>query len=482
MVLKKIVKNILIKDEVKGSNEPTDNFFLDKIAVLLFGVSLLPFIVLAFYNNPQFDDFTFFAWSNSMSFTEYMHFVLLNENGRFTALSLLYFIPDPGVSLIYFKIYPVFILVFFAFTLSFFIKIFFKTSKTTRWLIVVGLISCYLNSMPSLSEGIYWVTGGIAHFTPLILILWVFIYLKQINTQSISNSQKNVIKAFLLFLSFFIVGFEEIILVYVVFVFFFLTIIAFILKLEHKRYYLLIFTISVLGALIVIFSPGSISRANNSHSEKAFDIIHTLYGAMYWGSFHFFNTVIKSPLFFFILFLLFKPDDTIQLNFKKSPILHPLLLLLLSYLLIILLFFPGILSMVGTYTRMINVILFLSITIVIVNLFNLKLYYRKLSFYRLPDSLKYFPIILSLFLLFIGNHKTAINDILYGTAKNYDLEVTQRLKILNNEKNKELVTIKKFKSYPKSICIADISNKHNDWESACYSVYYNIKKLLFTNQ
>lgn len=442
MVLKKLFKTVVFSVTKELAPVPVQ----DKIAIVIFSVSLLPFFILSFYNTPRLDDYTFSLWSNQMSFIQYMKFVLVHENGRFTALALLYFIPDAAVSTTAYKIYPIIILLFFIYSLSVFLKTFFKTANSERWMIALGIAACYLNSMPSLYQGIYWMTGSITHILPLVIILWILVGLKKISESNNQILKKSRLFFCLVPLVFFIVAFEEIIMIFIFCLFLFLFLLSAIAELKQKRMYFILFLVSFIGVVLVIISPGTLLRATSKHSDKVLNLAYTTYGSLYWGSIFIFKTVILNPLMVFLAYLFFKPTNTINVKFKKLQVVTPFFLLVISYGIILLFFFPGMLSMIGTYPRMRNVILFLSTFILAYNLLNLKIYYNRLNDKKLSKAFQYFPVILSIFIIVTGNQKKVIKDIIKNSPQKQSLEYTIEPGISNRYNNSDMAyyTINSF--------------------------------------
>lgn len=436
MVLRKVFKKVMWLSIPQRLTKSKVSSFQDKSAIIIFAFSLLPFFILSFYNSPKLDDFVFASWSNKMGFIEYMKFLLTNENGRFSALALLYFIPDPKFSLVLYKVYPIFILIFFIFSFFIFIKTFFKTSNTDRWLIVLGIAACYLNSMPSLYEGIYWITGSITHFLPLIFILWIFISLKRFLTNEVSKIKKALWIFGLILQVFFIVAFDEIILIFTICFFSFILLMSLVLGLKGKKIFFLLLMISIIGGTAVLLCPGTLLRASSTNSDKVFNIGLTIKGSVYWGSIFIFKLIFKNPLTYFIVFLFLRRRNTVQLQFNVLPIVSPIYLLLISYSLILLLFFPGMFSMIGTYPRMLNVILFLSVFILAYNLLNLKMYSKNCYSYQAPRVFKYVPLVVSLFILVNGNQARAFKDVFDNNPQKQSLEFSaERARLYLNENN-----------------------------------------------
>jgi len=277
------------------------------IAIILLSISILFIAYIGAFSRTIADDYCGAARTKSYGVFEGAIRNYLTWNGRYTSnffeglfgLSKLHFL-TPFLPIIYIAV------------LGFAIFLIMKKmqlSVSNRKKIVfplelaLAIISIYLFTMPSIEESLYWKTGAITYFLPIIFfafcINFIISFWMRVSKGNFSRVNMDILLAFMLVI--FIGGFNEIVAVYNV------SISAFMLlglllrnnkrkEIEYK--YLLKFTVLIFfGALIsialVFFSPGNKFRqAGYSPPPEIIEIIKIAF----MGTISYFGGLFKEPI------------------------------------------------------------------------------------------------------------------------------------------------------------------------------------------
>jgi hypothetical protein len=147
-----------------------------EIAVwLLFGVAVVPLLVLALYNHPSpADDYCFAFMTRDHGFWHGQHAYYTGWTGRYFATFLFHATPLWAGWLGYFKVLP-FALIGLLFHALFSLlgEVFPAAPARGRAALTAGFIAVYVSQVASLAEAFYWSTAVYVYLLPSILLLYL---------------------------------------------------------------------------------------------------------------------------------------------------------------------------------------------------------------------------------------------------------------------------------------------------------------------
>lgn len=446
----------------------SDNFIIS-IGIL----SILPFIIISFFNNPSADDFCFNCKSRDLGFWNAQLSWYNDWIGRYFSSAVLSIKPLVSNSFLIYKIIPV-ILLTSLFTSIYYLSslLFVNLKKKDFFILTFFILTLYLIQMPSISQGFYWLAGSITYQLSNILAILLFYFLiKLIET----NERKYLILSIIF--AFFVIGSNEASMLLISF----LIGVIFIFKsIQQKKInfsILILLIFVIIFSAIVIKSPGNAIRASNYINKN--QIFYAIYKSI---------LAVKSYLgiwlpfiivFTFIFFDYF--NKKIEIKTSKIFKVNPIIVFLIVFSIPFIGFFTGYWSIGRTPPfRTINVIYFYFLIGLIYLAFVLffKLKQSNDNFITFSKWVKY-----SLFIIIFiqlgqeNNIRTAYSDLFSGKASNYDLELRNRYKIIQNSSN-DILHVPELTSTPTTIFCGDISRNSEDWENQCYSNYWKLKSIV----
>ena len=145
-----------------------DNFWL-----LLGLVSIAPFLIISYYNQPSVDDFYFTVKSQSIGALNAQIEWYLTWTGRYFSTFILSINPLVYNNLMLYKTIPVLLIVGLWLSLSLLVQAIFINIKTKHlFFISTSIMTLFFFQMPSISQGVYWLAGAVTY--QLGNILFVF--------------------------------------------------------------------------------------------------------------------------------------------------------------------------------------------------------------------------------------------------------------------------------------------------------------------
>ncbi len=440
----------------------SDNFIIS-VGIL----TILPFIIISFFNNPTADDFCYNCKSRDLGFWNAQLSWYNDWSGRYFSSAILSIKPLVSDSFLIYKLIPVLLLI------SLFISIYYLSSlllvnlkKRDFFILTFFILVMYLIQMPSISQGLYWLAGSITYQLSNILAILLFCFLiKLIET----NERKYLILSIIF--AFFVIGSNEASMLLISF----LIGVIFIFKsFQQKRInfsILILLIFVVIFSAIVIKSPGNAIRA--SYYPNKNQIFYAIYKSIlavksYLG--------IWLPFIIVFTFLFFDYfNKKIEIRTSKIFNVNPIIVFLIVFSIPFIGFFTGYWSVGRTPPfRTINIIYFYFLIGLIYLIFVIffKLKQNKNDFINYSKWVKY-----SLFIIIFiqlgqeNNIRTAYSDLFSGKAYNYDLELKSRYKIIQNSSN-DILYVPALTFKPTTIFCGDITNDSKDWRNQCYDSYY----------
>ncbi len=319
-----------------------------KKQVIYFGliILILPFFVLAFYIQPQNDDFHF-AMSSKEGLSAFFSKYYFNFTGRYFVVTTAYFLNplkyDFNMAMIGLKIITISFLLSFWGVLYYFFKNILQTntSKITEssFLYATFFFAFILYAIPSLSEFLYWFVGANAYFLPIIFL---FIFYSFLFRYLFDTSKYNIfLYIFLQLLNIIVIGCHELLVVFHGAILFFLWTHHYIntKKICNPIFYLLV--IAFIASCVMISAPGNFARLNaidtsgqnlDFYAQKP--ILKLIILTLYFTISDVGNWLNNGSLW--ILSFVFIPIFyQIHINFKLNiqKIIHPFFFVFLSFML-----------------------------------------------------------------------------------------------------------------------------------------------------
>jgi hypothetical protein len=461
----------------------TFNFYKDK-ALVFYLISLLlvivPFLMLSFFCFPALDDYGSSARAVSMGSFEFQKLFYDTAGGRYFSQALISINPLVFKWMFGYKLIPV--LLFILTFLSFFL--FVKTlteNKFSLFKVVIAsltITALYIQNMPDVTMGFYWMTGSIMYQLGNILALF-FISAALYFTKMPNSFYKYALALIIFFLIAAVIGSNETILSILLIALIVITVINFKRNTRHKWFWFGCVAVGFICAYWAIAAPGNFIRATHYPDRHNFSrsVIYSFAQLI-----RFFNKwVFNVP--FILVTLLFIPlanvlSDKIDI-FKRNFYIHPLLVFMLLTLTIFINFFivywsTGLLGQHKTVDA--SYFLFLIIWFLFISILIAHLKKNEIVIDKFPS---YFSVVavplISISLLTTGNTKTAYLDLLTGRAYRYNKEMNERFASIQKSlrEHSTFCRVKPLKNIPKTIYFIDITENPDVWPNAVYREYFN---------
>ena len=439
--------------------------------ILLGIITLFPFLVLSFFNNPATDDFYYSYYVRHYSIYEAPFWMYNHVGGRYFANTILCFSPVYFESMYWYKIVPILLLLLFLFSCYHFISSVLKTSSFRKKLAVVGLLaSLYLFQLPDACSAFYWMPGSITNQLPISLNLLAFSFLIQFYN---SRKNQNILFSVLFFI--FALGCNEMTVIFTLILLYFTVFYKIIVLRKVDLTLLFITLLTTLFSAVEFLAPGNIERA------KAIPVTHEFLYSLTHSFISSINYFFKWLPFILVCCLFFVETmyKKIAMTTNKSVFIHPILAFALLFSMLFFGFFPGFwVNHDILPDRAINTIYFYFI-ISAIYLFVCTVYYLKEHhnfFIKLTNSTTY--VLGSIILLFMFSNSPiykAYYDLANGKAYHYNQEMVHRIHLIKNTTDKT-VTVPALIHQPETIfkpIIMGLTTDKNDWKNKETSDYFN---------
>ena len=451
-------------------------------------LALAPFFLLSFYDHPSADDYCYANKALKTGFLENQIDIYRTWTGRYLENALL----DSLNPLVYktslgYQLIPVFLLLSLFATFLILVKVLlggllsFLQQLATA---LAGLV-LYLANLPSLAEGIYWMSGTYNYQIPAVLfLLFTALLLRFALGDTLGKKPRNLITLVLFLLVFLIAGGNETTLTLLLFCVGTATVLMFRRGKGESRGLLLLLTLAaLLGAIYSLMSPGNWARASlfPSKQQPLLTLLLTLYQVtkylIIWvGDF---SLIAASLLFFFSLGRVFRKEHRPAIPLPIDPKIYYLI-----FITAVILAFSISPWLTGTLMpgRAVNFIYLFFLVGWFFGLFLMVGYFVKRNsvlFRRISGSA--FVFLFTVFVISVfwpsKNIYTAYSDLL-TRASGYDQSLLARYKKLEDCRgNEESCVVEELSLKPGSVFFDDITADENDWRNRCYAEYYGIRSV-----
>lgn len=458
-----------IKDLFDTTNSIPDYVFLFSALVLI-----LPFFILSYYSNPSVDDYNFVFNTRTLGFWGAQWTSYTDWMGRYFSTFILS--ASPVIMGIY-KLIPILLLLLTIHVLYRFVRFIIPSIKIIHALVTATVVSfCFLNGMPTLAQGIYWLSSSFTYSLSNILILHLVINCSVlIANNSNASSNKKYINCFLIFA---LSGSNETsMLLTDVFLLLILAYDTFIQK-KLRKEFLFYMLLAIICSLIVFLAPGNEKRALDFTSANKHQLLFTIFSCSE-ATFEFISKWLIQPqlLLLSLLIFVYCYTNSSETALSKKKGIVSLLVLLTGLLLICCSFFVGFWSIgFAPPYRTINITYWIFIcawTWFLTVFFGYIIPLLK----RLPVHTLKSILLICIFICFYfmdlnGNYTIAVNDIISGKAYIYNKEWFERHKTMKECKD-NVCSIPSFSAFPSSIFNKDISAVEKTYWNDIYAHYYN---------
>ena len=491
-------KNIIMSiDKImrKSISEQT----LRNLLTYIFIGSLIPLFFIAKYNFPSVDDFsngmaTKNIWQESNNI-----FLLIKQaaihayqsyfswDGRFVACFLFALNPIIFGEKFYIFVPIIIISIFIASNLFFLYVVFGKIfqANSKQWG-MVALVELFLSIqfLPSAVQGFYWYTGAVLYTViySISLFLYGIIILLIINEEEISNKKRIMYGCLISLLSFFIGGAEYVSAIRTFFVYLIIIVFQIIRRCNYKIY-IFPYILFLISFAMNILAPGNQVRGEGKMSTGLIRpiylmIVYAIEKLNYWLNLPMILLCICSiPIFINII------------RKSKCKFRFPIIISIISFALYGIQFFPHAyaLSSIGP-DRLLNVIYFTFIFLVLFNLFYWLgwLYQKNIRVIKGSDHSRYTICIIGVLLLlcFVGlkaefpsTSVAAVYSIVIGESQNYHKENQERLSLLKDESQKNVV-LKAHKYKPMILFWDDGDEEPKNWRNEAMAGFYGKETVI----
>jgi hypothetical protein len=444
--------------------------------ILLLGIlTIIPFILLSFYNHPSIDDFGVSAKTINLGFWKAQITWYMLWSGRYFANALIGLDPLVIHNLVLYRFIPPFLFVVLLLSLYHLgNKVFTGLNKRGILTLSILFFILFFYNMPDVAEGYYWFTGSVTYQFANILALFLLGFIIQLFE---TNRTKYLLASIVL--TFMIIGSTETSMIYIDSI---LGIIFLFTSIQHKKiqYKLGILLICAgIFSFISITAPGNSVRSSTYmqiSSEKIFFTIHHVL----MTSFYFITLWLPIIILLLLLFFDFIKDQITETNNAIFSI-NPFFAFLISFGLVLLGFIPCVWTMGNSPSRTVNTIYFFFLLSFLYFSFVLFFYCKKkgLPFLSFSIPVKYvlFGLIIIIAISQKNNIKTGYFDLLSREAYNYDKELKNRyIKIAQTVE--DTCYVSKLNYYPQTLFVDDITTDSKDWRNRDYNMYWKTKPIV----
>lgn len=454
----------------------------ENLLILFYGVMILPFAVLFFFNHPSADDWGLSENTKMRGFLEIQEHYYKNWTGKFFSNALLSFNPLYFNSLTGYKILTLLLFLLFIFILYVLIKQLSNKSLDLRerLLFTLSVIFLYLYAMPSLSQSFYWLTASVVYQLGLIMIM-VFLILYSKITSPGETSPENMLTFFSVLLLIAIAGCSEMSMVTGVLMIFILLVSQIITEKKISGRLILFAVTTGLSSYVLLSAPGNNIRGSQyPDSHKLIPSLMTTSSTM---AEYLFSWIFLSPLLF-VTVLILPVIYKIVNNTDKKPVsiyVNPLYTLITFLGILFVLFFTPVWSLGRSpFNRTVNIIYFVFLAgwfyNVIIIIYQISGKY-KFNINRVPKYVYTFSLVIVILFLFKKNNvKNAYSDLLRGGAVRYNNELYQRYELIEKSPLDSL-SVMPLSNTPRTIFFTDITADPELEFNRMYAHYFGKKYI-----
>ncbi len=439
------------------------------------------------------DDFCTAGKLNSLGFWNAQSFWYNNWTGRF---SFTFFVSvlelfDSRIS----AVLPILLILFLTISIFVFVNQLSKKLFQTNYIIyslfiTSALVFMVLFTIPNIGQNLYWMTGSITYFLPIILFFLVCSLLVNDRNYSIYKAKRNFNYLIIFFFSFLLGGFSEVMSVLLILLFLLIGFFNLIISKSKKLPCELIPAIigAFIGLVLMVIAPGNSVRLSNHLPHPTFFALLT-------------NGLVLSSRFIFLWFVknihIIWPIITVVIvvgvflkshqklsDFPKQNISKISILFIISSLLLVYIsYLPSIWATAKPPVDRVLIfpVVILSCLVILLSLiigFELGSIIRLDSFKKSPFLKLVLIFVFIYFLLGVPFYQARINFANRAEAKTFaekwELRETQIADQIKDGKTELLVNM-----IPTNILnVEHIQEDSGHWINICAAEYYGVDKII----
>lgn len=427
------------------------------IILFLLLVLLIPFLYLFGFVHPIADDLGFAYQSQQAPLLDVLAHLYHKTNGLYTGNLIMLLFPFSLTDLLYYRLFLVCAFLLFALSIYYLINVIFPLLKLIdKTIVSLFFLLTILSSTTHLSEAFYWQTSVVYYQLSLTLVLFYLgLLIQYFQRKFILN--KVIHQLMLVLLLVFIIGIKESIALIMGFVSALLFYYSFFKTKEDKLFFLTQLIVAVSCIAVVVLAPGNDYRMANYTNTKNFS--HSLlYTTMQMGRFTLKWVVALSGILFVFI--------VAELHQKASPILKKLNWKIASVIFLGILFlciFPAYWAtgILGQH-RTLNIASLFFVLFLLVLAINQGAYFTKHIPFNFIKKMGFFCLVF----LLAGNGGMVVSDILSGSVKNYDKQLTERAELILQTHSTAKLPL--LVNTPKSLFVVDIQQDTSHWINKAY--------------
>ncbi len=457
-----------------------------KYQYILIGIlvlSLIPLIILHFYNQPTPEDFYYSSEARKIGLWDSMRVLYKFYGGRYFTYFVISLNPLYFNSVVGYKIFTLLLMLLFYCVLFLFVSEFTKKSLvlSERILFSLAVYLLYLFTMPSVSQGFYWFVSAVHYQGALMLIMLFMIYYSRIE-RSGSLLKRNVSIIIACLLTVAIPGTVELSAATMIIIVSVLLLKSAFIDKKINRWLILISILTVICVFFVLRSPGNYQRSvkYSGNHDLLFSLkssfIFLIGTAAEWK----FNSPLLAVTVMLIPFY-FKIVSNEQIDFKKTLINLLYFILILIVILYVNIFIIYWSLGIPPYDRILDYIYFIFLTgwfaavIQLTSILKTKSGIKKLS---IPKFIYAAALVILLFFVIRDNNiTTAYKDLFSGKASEFNREVNDRYDMILKSGSDSL-QIDTVRTVPETFFYQDITKDPKRPFNTGYQNYFNKKYIV----
>jgi hypothetical protein len=464
---------------------PTKQKFQIKSDHVLIGflvLTILPFIILFFYNQPTPEDFYYEEIVKKSGFYDAQRFFHKFWGGRIVYYAIISLNPLILKSVAGYNLFALLISLFFFYSFYLFVTEITKSGIIVKdkILIVLSFIFLFVYAMPSVGQGFYWLGSAINYRLASAFSMLFYVFFLRLN-RSETNSQKYISIAICSLSAVFVAGSNElaatIFSMSVVFLF-----LKFLIVDKKFNRYLLFFIIVNIAVTYFSFSAEGNSKRGEQYLNNQ-DFIFSAINSVTFVFQQIFTWIFNSPLIPVTVLLI--PVFYKLLNSGNGSSLYTINPLMSVSVLFTFLFTGTFImfwsSGIMPYDRILNYLYFLFLSGWFIIVINFLSYLRTRFNTESVRYQKYFYIgsilIVTIFLFRENNITTAYSDLLSGKAEKFHSELNARYDKIESDK-KDTCVVERIVEVPKSYFFMDIDQNVKSIYNQGYAMYFDKKAIV----
>lgn len=454
---------------------------IERILIVLGSLSVLPFIILSFYNHPSSgDDYCFANISMRLGLFKTVMYWYNGWSGCLFSTLLISMNP-----LVYhwwfgYKIIAAVFIIFIVICSWFLVRAIYSGafSSTDKLAVAGGFLFLFFLKIPSVFNELYWMTCIIGYQLGFILIL---LFLSTLFL--VYNSDKKLLYGLLnILLCVLIMHVNETYAVITVGALAMFFVLNFYSNKKADYYLLGLFGVSIVTFLLIYFAPGTNGRGQH------FPLRYNLYFTIETSVICAFRVLKDALPTLFLLTILLLPV-LIRLNSSRThkPALlrlHPMLALAVILIFSIVAFIPtcwstGLSPAMGRIQNTSFSYLILAWGFFMICLADYVSAHQK----GFADTKRYVQLRWCALILLVcsmaipNNFRMALGDLALGRAKGYDLQMIQRYEMISTSKSDTCV-VPRLKNTPACIFMWDINTDPGDYNNKEVATYFHKKAVM----